>query len=321
MCCLDDPLFTPHFKKYWSKQLTQEIKVHGVSHQPPQFVVPKHACDCHTHIFGPHARFPLSKDRKYTPPEASIQELLSLHDPLGLERVVIVHPSPYGSDNSCTLDALKQLGERARGVVVIDPMTTADEIQAMHQLGVRGVRINLETQGVADQQYASREISWVYEKIKDMGWDIQLFTKLKVLSDLESVFKQFDIEFVVDHFGLIDPALGLDQPHLHSLISMIRSGKIWVKLSAPHRISSDPDSQQVTQLARALIEANPNRMVWGSDWPHPGGKVGQVRNIDQPELFNPIDDGAALNRLFKWAEDKATAEKILVHNPERLYDF
>jgi predicted TIM-barrel fold metal-dependent hydrolase len=301
--------------------LSQEIKVHGVVHQTPQFVIPKNACDCHTHIFGPHDQFPLSKQRKYTPPEASIKELLSLHDPLGLERVVIVHPSPYGSDNSCTLDALKKLGDRARGVVVIDQKTSQAEIEKMHELGVRGVRINLETQGVADKKYATREIAWVYEKIKDLGWHIQLFTQLKVLSDLESVFKKFDVEFVVDHFGLINPNLGLDQPYLESLIGMIKSGKLWVKLSAPHRISSDPDSEAVTRLAQALIEANPGRMVWGSDWPHPGGKIGQARNIDQPEPFNPIDDGAALNRLFKWAPDKATLEKILVQNPQRLYEF
>ena len=301
--------------------MSQEIKVHGVVHQTPQFVVPKNACDCHTHIFGPHEQFALSKNRKYTPPEASIKDLLKLHDPLGIERVVIVHPSPYGSDNSCTLDALEKLGARARGVVVIDQKTSHAEIQHMHELGVRGVRINLETQGVADQKYAHREISWVYEKIKDRGWHIQLFTRLKVISDLERVFKKFDIDFVIDHFGLIDPNLGLDQPHLESLIAMIKSGQLWLKLSAPHRISSEPDSEPVTRLARALIEANPSRVVWGSDWPHPGGKVGELRSIDQPELFNPIDDGAALNRLFRWAPDKATVDKILVQNPQRLYDF
>ena len=301
--------------------MNQNIQVHGVVHQAPQFVVPKNSCDCHTHVFGPHSQFPLSKDRKYTPPEASIKDMLSLHEPLGLERVVIVHPSPYGSDNSCTLDALRQLGQRARGVVVIDQQTSASDIQKMHELGVRGVRINLETQGVADKKYASKEISWVYEKIKDLGWHIQLFTQLKVLSELESVFKQFDIEFVVDHFGLINPALGLSQPHLKNVIAMVKSGKLWFKLSAPHRISAHPDGEDVTQLAQALIEANPARMVWGSDWPHPGGKVGQVRNVDQPELFNPIDDGAALNRLFKWVPDKSTLEKILVHNPEKLYEF
>ena len=221
--------------------MKNEITVHGVVHQTPQLVVPKKSCDCHTHVFGPHDQFPLSKDRKYTPPEASIENLLALHDPLGLERVVIVHPSPYGSDNSCTLDAIQRLGERARGVVVIDKGTTEVEIQKMHDLGVRGVRINLETQGVADKKYATKEISWVYEKIKDLGWHIQLFTQLKVLSDLESVFKQFDIEFVVDHFGLINPALGMSQPYLDSVISMIKSGKLWIKLSAPHRISSKPD--------------------------------------------------------------------------------
>jgi predicted TIM-barrel fold metal-dependent hydrolase len=302
-------------------KLKKEITVHGVVHQTPQFVVPKKSCDCHTHVFGPHDQFPLSKDRKYTPPEASIENLLALHDPLGLERVVIVHPSPYGSDNSCTLDAIRRLGERARGVVVIDKGTTAMEIQKMHDLGVRGVRINLETQGVTDKKYATKEISWVYEKIKDLGWHIQLFTQLKVLSDLESVFKQFDIEFVVDHFGLINPALGMSQPYLDSVISMIKSGKLWIKLSAPHRISSKPDGEDVTELARALIEANPSRVVWGSDWPHPGGQIGQPRSIDRPEAFNPIDDGAALNRLYKWVSDKWILEKILVHNPEKLYEF
>lgn len=297
------------------------LSVLGVEHTGLQFTMPQGACDCHTHVFGPHDEFALSKNRKYTPPEAVLSDLLTLHDGLGIERVVIVHPSPYGSDNSCTLRALQALKGRGRGVVVIDKAVSKAELKRMHDLGVRGVRINLQTEGIHDLSIAQSQIDWTAKMIQDLGWHIQLFTQVDVIARLEGVFNQYDTEFVVDHFGLINPELGIDQPDLKVLFKMIANGKVWIKLSAPHRISTLPDSDGVTHLAQALIQCNPKRMVWGSDWPHPGGHMSGPRNIEQSEPFNPIDDGAALNRLNRWSTSPEMLQNILVTNPATLYDF
>jgi predicted TIM-barrel fold metal-dependent hydrolase len=304
-----------------NEQMKNTLKVLGVEHDALDFEMPKRACDCHTHVFGPHSDFPLAKSRKYTPPEALLSDLVKLHDGLGIERVVIVHPSPYASDNNCTLMALKALNGRGRGVAVIDQVVSMDQLKSMHQLGVRGVRINLQTEGIHDLNLAKAHIEWTVQKIRSLGWHIQLFTNLNVLSKLGHVFDQSECDFVIDHFGLIDPHLGLSQPGLKELLQRINQGKLWVKLSAPHRISKTPDHKDVTTLAQALISANPNRMVWGSDWPHPGGQPEQRKSMDDIEPFSAINDGAALNRLNHWAQNSQTLEKILSSNPAKLYDF
>jgi predicted TIM-barrel fold metal-dependent hydrolase len=304
-----------------AKYMSQKLSVLGVEHTALEYAMPNGACDCHTHIFGPHEEFALSKSRQYTPPEALLSDLVKLHDGLGLARVVLVHPSPYGSDNSCTLRALNALKGRGRGVVVIDKTLSKAELQRMHALGVRGVRINLQTQGIHDLSMAQEQIDWTARMIQHLGWHIQLVTQLGVIARLESVINQYDTGFVVDHFGLINPDLGLDQAGLHVLLGMIRNGKVWMKLSAPQRISKAPDSLSVTQLARALIACNPQRMLWGSDWPHTGGAVSGRRSIEQPEPFSPVDDGAALNRLQRWAPTPEMLQRILVSNPAVLYDF
>ena len=204
---------------------------------------------------------------------------------------------------------------------VIDKTVSKAELKRMHDLGVRGVRINLQTEGIHDLALAQAQIDWTAKMIEDLGWHIQLFTQVDVIARLESVFNHYSTEFVVDHFGLINPDLGLDQADLKILLNMIANGKVWIKLSAPHRISSLPDGEAVAQLAQALIKCNPERMVWGSDWPHPGGHMSGPRNIEQSEPFNPIDDGAALNRLKRWAQTPEMLQKILVTNPSVLYNF
>ena len=137
-------------------QPAHSTAIHGVLHQPPRTVLPAGSCDCHTHVFGPTERYPLAADRQYTPGQARLEDMLRLHDQLGIERVVIVHPSPYGSDNSCTLDALLALGERGRGVAVIDEKTSDAQLQAMHDAGVRGVRINLDVLNAQQQLVSAR---------------------------------------------------------------------------------------------------------------------------------------------------------------------
>jgi predicted TIM-barrel fold metal-dependent hydrolase len=262
--------------------------------------VPPGACDCHVHIFGPPERYPLARDRAYTPPEASIEGLLALQKRLGFERVVIVQPSVYGTENSCTLDALRRLGPRARGVAVIDSSTPDEELEKMKGAGVRGVRVNLQTGGGGPaliEEAAARAAA--------LGWHVQTFARIALLRRL----KPLPVPLVVDHFGLPE-----SMEDVRYLALLLRQGNSYVKLSGPHRLRMDPGS-----VVRALLEANPERCVWGSDWPHPFTRGARDPSTVQP--FDPIDDAAALERLHGWVGDAALFRKILVDNPARLYDF
>ncbi len=248
-------------------------------------------------------------------------DLLALQRHLQFERVVVVHPSPYAADNTCTVDALRALGERARGVAVIDGTTTDAQLQDMHDAGVRGVRINLETGSVSDTVYAANQLKWASARVTPLGWHLQIYTNLAMLAALQDVIRTLPNPLVVDHFCRAQAALGTRQPHFEGLLDLVREGKVWVKLSAPQRISSAPNCEDIAPIARALIAANPDRMLWGSDWPHPGARPGVLRKVEEIEPFNPINDGQAINRLAEWVGDEATLHKILVDNPAILYGF
>jgi len=297
--------------------------IHGITHGAPSFDVPDSACDCHVHVFGPYDRFPLWSGRRYTPGPASIEDLLALQRSLRLSRVVVVQASPQGTDNACLVDALKRLpegGSAARGVAVIDAATTDAELQAMHAAGVRGARVNLESQGESDPAAARRQLREAAARAAPLGWHVQTYTTLPVLVSVADEIGALPVPLVVDHFGRASAAGGTGQPGFAVLLELVRSGKVWVKLSAVYRISDRADGADAAALAQALAEANPDRMVWGTDWPHPGGGLGP-RSPDVVEPFFPIDDGHALNRLHDWIGDPGRLAKILVDNPARLYGF
>lgn len=295
--------------------------IHGVAHAAPDFAVPALACDCHTHVFGPAARYPFAAGRTYTPGDASIENLLALHRHLGIERVVIVHPSPYGADNSCTIDALRIIGPSARGVAVIDEAVSEAELDDMHAAGVRGVRVNLETAGISDPGHAVATVLATARRVAARGWHVQTFTRPPIVLALAGMIGEMPTPLVIDHFGHMRAEQGLDQPGCAAMLRMLESGRAYVKLSAAQRVSSQPDCADAAVLAQALINANPERVLWGSDWPHPGGKPGAARNVAIMEPFNPVDDGVALNRAAAWAGSAEHIRKLLVENPARLYGF
>jgi predicted TIM-barrel fold metal-dependent hydrolase len=268
---------------------------------------PPGACDCHVHIFGPAKRFPFAANRAYTPPDASVKELLGLQKRLGFERVVVVHPSPYGTDNSCTLDALTRLAGRARAVAVIDNGISRKELLEMQKLGVRGVRVNLQTAGVDDPDAARARLQEAAARVAPLGWHVQTFTNLALLRKVRP--EDLPAPLVIDHFGL-----PRDRQDCAYLVYLLKAKNVYVKLSAPHRVAIDPEP-----VARALIAANPERCLWGSDWPHPSTRGPRQPQEAQP--FDPIDDAAALERFQGWVGDAALFRKILVDNPARLYDF
>ena len=290
----------------------------GVVPTPPSFAVPRGACDCHTHVFGPADKFPLSSKRLYTPGDASIEDLQALHRVLHIDRVVVVHPSPYGADNACTVDAVRRMGKRARGVAVIDDKTSDRELADMHAAGMRGVRVNLETYGESDPAVAGRHLRQAAARVAPLGWHVQTYTNLAILGALHDTILSLPTTLVIDHFGRPQAALGTAQPGFAPLLALLRSGKVYVKISAPYRVSLEPHYPDVAPIARAMIDANPDRVVWGSDWPHPGGARRDPAVI---EPFRPEDNGEALNRLAGWAKSSAMLQKILVDNPARLYQF
>jgi predicted TIM-barrel fold metal-dependent hydrolase len=287
---------------------------------PVSFEVPRGACDCHTHIHGDPERFPFFPGRVYTPEMALPEEMAALHRALGMQRVVIVTPSVYGTDNSATLYGMKARGADARGVAVIDDKTPESELDAMARAGVRGIRLNLATGGASDPAAGRSRFERAVERVKGRNWHVQLYTNLATIAAIRDLVAVSPVPVVFDHFGGARAELGPRQPGFAELLDLVRSGRAYVKISGAYRSSNlAPDYADVMPLAQALIAANPQRIVWGTDWPHPNSASGRKATEVTP-LFQ-IDDGRLLNQLPAWAPDAATRSKILVDNPARLYGF
>jgi predicted TIM-barrel fold metal-dependent hydrolase len=284
------------------------------------FRLPAHSCDCHTHIFGDPAKFPFAAKRGYTPPPAEPAEMSAFHKSLGIERVVVVTPSVYGTDNSASIHGMKARGKTARGVAVIDEKTSDRQLRAMDQAGMRGIRLNFTNAGINDPAVARARFVNAAQRMKQMGWHIQMLTSPAVIHALRDTVMDSPVLVVFDHFGGAAAAKGVEQPGFADLVALVKSGRAYVKISGAYRASTlAPDYRDAAPLARALIQANPDRVVWGTDWPHPDS--GSGRRFDQVSAPVPVDDGLVLNQLPLWAPDAAVRKKILADNPARLYGF
>lgn len=260
--------------------------------------------------------------RVYTPPPASPEEMAALHRTLGIERVVIVTPSIYGTDNSATLFGMKARGNTARGVAVIDVKTPDSELDMMQRAGIRGIRLNLATAGIDDPAVGRQRFEAAAARMRTRGWHIQINTSPPMIAALKDLVRASPVPVVFDHFGGAQAARGLDQPGFSDLVALVNEGKAYVKISGAYRSSTQaPNYTDVAPFARALIAANVERVLWGTDWPHPnptpppGGKPTDVTP------FLEIDDVRLLNQLPSWAPDESVRRQILVTNPERLYRF
>lgn len=300
-------------------------RAHAVASQPAtpvNFDVPAQACDCHTHIHGDPAQFPFFAGRVYTPEPALPEEMAALHKALHIERVVIVTPSVYGTDNSSTLYGMKARGATARGVAVIDDKTTEAQLDTMQQEGFRGIRINMATGGINDPTVGRGRFTAAVERMKARGWHVQLYTNLAMISAIKDLVLAAPVPVVFDHFGGLEASRGLDQPGFSDLVELLKSGKAYVKISGAYRSSKlAPDYQDMVPYARALIAANADRIVWGTDWPHPDSSRVEGRKPTDIAPFYAIDDGRLMNQLPVWAPEADTRKKILVDNPARLYGF
>ncbi|CAN7698488.1 amidohydrolase family protein [Pseudorhodoferax sp. LjRoot39] len=282
--------------------------------------LPAGACDCHTHVFLDPRAYPWSPARRYTPPPAPIEALVAWHDALGIARVVVVQPSVYAADNAATLQALRVLGpERARGVAVLDATATDADLQAMHALGVRGVRVNLEIDRASDAAEATAQLRETAARVAPLGWHVQVYANLPLLAACQSVLRALPVPVVLDHYAGAHASGGLEQPGLHAVLALVAEGRAYVKLSAPYRLSAAAGHADMAPIARAFIAAGPDRMLWGSDWPHP-----QPGSRPHPHDISPpfaVDSAQVLAALRAWTPDARTFERILADNPARLYGF
>jgi predicted TIM-barrel fold metal-dependent hydrolase len=289
---------------------------------PVNFDVPAGACDCHTHIIGDPGRFPFVAGRAYTPEIALPQEMAALHKALHLQRVVIVTPSVYGTDNAATLYGVQARGVTARGIVVIDDKTPESALDAMGKAGVRGVRINLANAGINDPAVGLQRFQAAVDRVKGRRWHVQLNTTPVMISAIKDAIAAAPMPIVVDHFGGATAALGIAQPGFTDLVALVKSGHAYVKISAAYRSSTlAPDYADIVPLARALVAANPDRVLWGTDWPHPNAVTPPGRQPTEVTPLFQIDDGRLMNQLAVWVPEAATRRKILVDNPVRLYGF
>jgi predicted TIM-barrel fold metal-dependent hydrolase len=280
------------------------------------FDVPAGACDCHTHIHGDPKTYPWYEGRVYTPEMAVPDEMTALHKALRIQRVVIVTPSVYGTDNSATLWGMKARGATARGVAVIDGKTPESELDSMGKQGVCGIRLNLATGGTNDPSEGRKRLSPALERMKSRNWHVQLNTSLVMITAMKDLIAASPVPVVFDHFGGARPEDGEQQRGFSDMVELVRSGKAYVKISVNGGPRGDYSGFQ--PLAKALIAANVDRILWGTNWPHPnsgGGSKDRVTPLWQ------VDDGLVLNQLPLWAADAATRKKILADNPARLYRF
>jgi len=277
------------------------------------FTAPPLGCDCHFHVFGRAERYPYAGELRYAPPDAPLEDYLALAHKLRLERFVFVQPSAYGRDNRCMLDAMREIGANCRGIVDIDENVPDAELERLHALGVRGVRINVSPVKPPESGFAAKmlpRIERLRARFAAIGWQLDFLTPGWLTRELLPTLEELDIDFTLAHFGMYLAKDGVAQPGFQKLLELLRngSGRCWVKLTGAYRMSAMKGFADVAPMARALIDAAPDRIIWGSDYPHLSyaDKVGSV------ELWN---------LLGKWAPDAATRRKILVDNPQRLFKF
>ena len=275
----------------------------------PEYRPPPGACDAHCHIFGPGSRYPYAADRTYTPPDAPLARFKELQATLGLERAVLVNASCHGTDNTVIVDAIAQSGGKYRGVANADDSFTERDFDSLHRAGLRAVRFNFVKHlgGMPDMDEFHRIIA----RIQPFGWHVDLHFDAGDLLEHAELLRKLPVPFIIDHMGRVPTKAGLDQPPFLQLLEVARNNeRCWVKISGAERISSlGPPFTDAVPFAQALIKAAPDRILWGTDWPHP--------NIAK----HMPNDGDLVDLVPLFAADAATQKRILVDNPHRLYGF
>lgn len=274
----------------------------------PSFKLPAGTCDTHCHIFGPAARYPFSPDRSYTPPDSTLADLRTLQKALGIDRAVIVNASLYGTDNRVIVDAIAASGGRYRGIANVDDSISDAALAALHKGGIRGCRFNFVRHlgGYPDMAVFDRTVA----RIARLGWHLDLHFDAVDLPRFFPLIERLPVPYIIDHMARVKAADGLDQKPFQILLDLLkRDKKCYVKVTSPERVSATgAPYRDVAPFARQLIEAAPERVLWGTDWPHPNVKV-------MPQ------DADLVDILPLYTPDAALRQKLLVDNPMRLYEF
>jgi predicted TIM-barrel fold metal-dependent hydrolase len=273
----------------------------------PDFDLPPGACDSHVHVFEPEDRYPHVDRPHYTLPDGPLAKLDRMADFLGLANYVIVQSSFYGTDNRCLLDALDAAGTRARGVAMVDETVSDAQLQDMHRRGVRALRLDLFLRASLPTPQIVQYIQRSARRVQSLGWHLQFYTPGKVVRDLIPCLADIDADFVIDHMGYMLESDGLTRQDFDRLLAALQKGRGWMKLSGPYRLAKDGNYDRLRPLARAIVQDIPDRVIWGSDWPHipDGGR----------------DTGALLNLLAHWIPEADARRRILSDNPARLFGF
>jgi 2-pyrone-4,6-dicarboxylate lactonase len=274
----------------------------------PSFKLPPGSCDTHCHIFGPNDRYPYAAERPYTPPDAPLEMFRALHDRLGVERAVIVNATPHGRDNRVVTDAIAQSGGRYKGIANVDETFSDTDLEQLADAGIVGCRFTfLPRLGrVPDMSVFDQ----VVDRIRALDWHVDLYLPATLIPEFRPRLLSLPVPYVIDHMGVVDASLGLDQPPFAALLDLLRDDeKCWVKVTCPERISrAGSPFRDVAPFGKALIDTAPDRVLWGTDWPHPNVPV-------MP------DDGDLVDLVPLYAPDPAVRQKLLVVNPARLFRF
>jgi predicted TIM-barrel fold metal-dependent hydrolase len=267
---------------------------------PPAFTMPAGACDAHFHVFEPG--YPHVPDPLYTFPDGTVEQYLAMTGALGIERMVLVQPTFYGTDNSLLVNVLRRLGPCCGGVVRIDDDTTDAELDAFHEVGVRAIRLDLFARASWPTGEMISYIRRMAARATPRGWHLQFYTPGAIVRDLLSFLADLEDTFVIDHMGYMSES---DPEFERRLLALLRQGSCWIKLSGAYRVAKSKPLSSVAPWGRALVAARPDRLIWGSDWPHlPDGQR---------------DTGEILNLLADWAPTAETRQSILVDGPQRLF--
>lgn len=274
----------------------------------PKYKPPSNACDAHCHIFGPGDKYPYAPDRSYTPPDAPLERFRELQKTLGLERAVLVNASCHGTDNTVILDAIAESNGQYRGVANVDDTFTDKDFERLHEGGIRGVRFNFVRHlgGMPDMDVFHR----ILGRIRHLGWHVVLHFDAADVVEFRDLLLNLPVPFIIDHMGRVPTGDGLEQEPFQQLLKLAENEACWIKVCGAERISSEgPPFTDAIPFARAIIDVAPDRVLWGTDWPHP--------NIKK----HMPNDGDLVDLIPLMAPDEAMQRKLLVENPEKLYGF
>lgn len=283
--------------------------------------MPQGLCDCHVHVVGSISQYSMVEDRHYTPGPAPLQALRGHMSRNSLDRVVIVQPSFYGVDNSCMLDSLNALGGAGRGVAVVDQDSSKEELFALSEQGVRGLRINLESAGVRDLRAIGFALAHWAERAASVDWHLQVYASLETIVAAAPHIGKLAVPVVLDHFAMVQDSTPPGDSRLKAVLELVRSGRAYVKLSAPYRLhsSESEDSEAVAQLAAAYLHANPAMVLWGSDWPHTNREAG--KKTQEVSAYRQLGRDYLAQGIERWLPTSKLQLQVLVENPARLYGF